>query len=123
MNTLRTIITLSSLAFLSACGGAGENATVPQAEPAGVSHVDIGTHTVHFSAQLTDQLPPEIARTYSIVRSKNRALLNISIIKKAEGTPGIRDVHSNPGRERSRESLDVARAENVFANRLPSSKS
>jgi hypothetical protein len=92
MNTLRTIVTLSSLALLVACGGPGENATVPQAEPAGVSHVDIGTHTVHFSAQLTDQLPPEVARTYSIVRSKNRAMLNVSILENGTNNPTTADV-------------------------------
>jgi hypothetical protein len=92
MNTLKTIITLSSLALLVACGGPGENATVPQAEPAGVSHVDIGTHTVHFSAQLTDQLPPEVARTYSIVRSKNRAMLNVSILENGTNNPTTADV-------------------------------
>ena len=87
MKALRTIITLSSLLALSACGGPGENATVPQAEEAGVSHVDIGTHTVHFSAQLTDQLPPDIARTYSIVRSKNRAMLNVSVLENGTNRP------------------------------------
>ena len=92
MNTLRTIITLSLLALLAACGGPGENATVPQAEPAGVSHVDIGTHTVHFSAQLTDQLLPEVARTYSIVRSKNRAMLNVSILENGTNNPTTADV-------------------------------
>jgi hypothetical protein len=92
MNALKTIITLSSLSLLVACGGPGENATVPQAEPAGVSHVDIGTHTVHFSAQLTDQLPPEVARTYSIVRSKNRAMLNVSILENGTNRPTTADV-------------------------------
>jgi hypothetical protein len=42
---------------------------------------------VHFSAQLTDQLPPEVARTYNILRSKNRAMLNVSVIQAETGTP------------------------------------
>lgn len=81
MNAPATILTLSLLTSLAACGGPGENATVPQAEPAGVSFVDIGDHVVHFSAQSTDQLPPEVARAYSIVRSKNRAMLNVSVLE------------------------------------------
>ncbi len=81
MNAPATILTLSLLASLAACGGPGEDATVPQAEPAGVSFVDIGDHIVHFSAQSTDQLPPEVARAYSIVRSKNRAMLNVSVLE------------------------------------------
>lgn len=79
---IRTLL-ISLLALgLAACGGPGENATVPQAEPAGATSSDIGEHIVHFSAQTTDQLPPEIAREYNIVRSKNRAMLNVSILQK-----------------------------------------
>ena len=72
--------------MLSACGGPGDSATVPQAQPAGVSFVDVGDHVIHFSAQSTDHLPPEIARAYNIVRSKNRAMVNVSIISEATGT-------------------------------------
>ncbi len=86
MFAFRRTMTLSLLAVLTACGG-GEQATVPQAEPAGASSSDIGDHIVHFSAQSTDQLPPEIARAYNIVRSKNRAMLNVSVIEEATGTP------------------------------------
>ena len=92
MKALRTIITLSSFALLAACGGAGDNATVPQAEPAGASFVDIGNHVVHFSAMSTDQLTPEVARAYNIVRSKNRAMLNVSVLEAATDTPVTADV-------------------------------
>lgn len=81
MKDLTRTLTLSLITLLVACGGPGEEATVPQAEPAGASHVDIGDHVIHFSAQSTDQLPPEIARAYSIVRSKNRAMLNVSVLE------------------------------------------
>ncbi len=47
---------------------------------------------MHFSAQSTDQLPPEIARAYNILRSKNRAMLNVSIIDKSNGSPVAADV-------------------------------
>ena len=78
------LVTLSLLFFVYGCGGSGETPTVPQAQPAAASDVDIGDHVVHFSAQSTDQLPPEVARAYGIVRSKNRAMLNVSVLK--EGT-------------------------------------
>ncbi len=87
MKVISRIITLSFLAALVACGGPGENATVPAAQPAGASSSDLGNHVVHFSAQLTDQLPPEVARTYNILRSKNRAMLNVSVIEAESGTP------------------------------------
>jgi len=43
---------------------------------------------VHFNAISTDQLQPEVARNYNILRSKNRAMLNVSIVKKTDGTIG-----------------------------------
>lgn len=87
MKFSRIIITLAVLFSLAACGGPGENATVPQAQDPGESFSDIGDHVVHFSAQLTDQLPPEVARAYNILRSKNRAMLNVSIIESETGDP------------------------------------
>jgi hypothetical protein len=54
------------------------------AQPAGATSVDIGDHIVHFSAQSTDQLPPEVAQAYNFVRSKNRAMLTVSVLE--EGT-------------------------------------
>ena len=92
MKDLKITIILSSLALLGACGGAGEETTVPEAEPAGASFVDIGDHIVHFSAQSTDQLPPEVARAYNIVRSQNRAMLNVSILEEGSNTPVTADV-------------------------------
>jgi len=50
--------------------------------------VKFGEYTVHYSAFTTDILTPSIARSYRITRSKNRALLNISILKKVMGTTG-----------------------------------
>ena len=87
MTSARTLISFSWLALLAACGGPGDNATVPVAQPAGSSSTDIGDYVVHFSAQSTDQLPPEVARAYNIVRSKNRAMLNVSIIRESDNTP------------------------------------
>lgn len=83
MRLNKTISTLSCLFLLAACGGPATDATVPVAQPAGATSVDIGEHVVHFSAQSTDQLPPEVARAYNFVRSKNRAMLTVSIIDES----------------------------------------
>ncbi len=82
MKFCKTMTALSFLSTIVACGGPGPDATVPQAEPAAASSVDIGDHIVHFSALSTDQLPPEVARAYNIVRSKNRAMLNVSVLQE-----------------------------------------
>ena len=88
----RIFIALSLLGLVSACGGPGESANVPAAQPAGATNADIGDHVVHFSAQSTDQLPPEVARAYNIVRSKNRAMLNVSVLQESDGSAVVADV-------------------------------
>lgn len=75
---------LSLLLLLSGCSGPDEDATVPQAQPAEESMISVDGYTVHFSAQNTDSLPPEVARQYNIVRSKNRAMLNVTIIDEEQ---------------------------------------
>ena len=87
MTTTRTLISMSLLALIAACGGPGDSADVPDAQPAGATSADIGAHVIHFSAQSTDELPPEIAKAYNILRSKNRAMLNVSVIRKADKVP------------------------------------
>jgi len=82
MKVINALVALSILFLIIACGRPGGNATVPQAQPASASDIDIGEHIVHFSAQSTDQLPPDVARAYGIVRSKNRAMLTVSVIKE-----------------------------------------
>lgn len=87
MAAIRTTTGILLLTTLVACGGPGDSATVPTAEPAEATSSDIGDHVVHFSAQSTDQLPPEIARAYNIVRSKNRAMLNVSVLEEGTNLP------------------------------------
>ena len=87
MKVINALVSLSILFLIIACGRPGGNATVPQAQPASASDVDIGDHVVHFSAQSTDQLEPDVARAYGIVRSKNRVMLTVSVLK--EGTTTV----------------------------------
>ena len=88
----RLIFALSVLSLLGACGGPGESTGAPPSQPDEASSVSAGGHTVHFSAQSTDQLPPQVARQYNIVRSKNRAMLNVSVIRDSDATPVTADV-------------------------------
>ena len=89
---LRRTLLLALFALVSACGGPGDSADVPEAQPAGATSADVGNHVIHFSAQSTDQLPPTVAREYNIVRSKNRAMLNVSVIRKSDNVPVTADV-------------------------------
>ena len=48
---------------------------------------EFGDYTVHFNAFNSDVLQPAMAEAYGIVRSKNRGMMTISILKKGpEGT-------------------------------------
>ena len=80
----KTLIALLLSGFTAACGGGGGAPEVPTAEPAGESMKDIGDYVVHFSAQSTDALPPDVARAYNIVRSKNRAMLTVSVLSESD---------------------------------------
>ncbi len=92
MISKRLFLALSLSSLIAACGGGGAPAEVPQAQPAENTNVTIGDHVVHFSALTTDQLPAEVAKVYDIVRSKNRAMLNVSVLTAADGTPVNADV-------------------------------
>ncbi|MFC1688546.1 DUF4426 domain-containing protein [Pseudomonadota bacterium] len=49
---------------------------------------DFGEYVVHYNALNTNLIPPQVAQSYNIKRSPNRALLNITVLKKVMDTPG-----------------------------------
>ena len=87
MVSRKSLIAVSFLGLVAGCGGPNETAEVPRAEPAGASSAEIGEHVVHFSAQTTDQLSPDVARAYNIVRSPNRAMLNVTVLRAEDKKP------------------------------------
>lgn len=91
MLTNRRAWLLLATMVLAACGGEPDIETFesgPAAVPADASSKDFGDYVLHFNALTTDQLTPEVAKQYNIVRSPNRALLNVSIVRKEEGGIG-----------------------------------
>ncbi len=49
---------------------------------------DFGDYVVHFNALSTSHLPPTVTREYGIKRSKNRGMINITVLHKMLGTTG-----------------------------------
>lgn len=81
----RTLACLMVAVGLAACQPAADvngSGTGEDVLPATESSKDFGEYVVYFNALNTDQLTPEIAREYGIVRSKSRAMLNVSVHRK-----------------------------------------
>lgn len=47
-----------------------------------------GDYTIHLNAFNSDTLQPNMAKAYNIIRSKNRGLLTISVVKKSKSDNG-----------------------------------
>ena len=58
------------------------------AEDPGESSQTFGAYTVHYSAFTADTLPPSMAKAYGVTRSKNRAVLTLSVLKQSVGPTG-----------------------------------
>jgi len=88
MVSTRTLACLILTTGLAACEPTS-NVTATSAQedvlPATVGMKDFGDYVLFFNALLTDQLSPEIAQEYGIVRSKSRAMLNVSMHRKSNG--------------------------------------
>ena len=83
--TVTLIFFLITLVLLSACEqntGTSQNNTARVSFDPNVHDKELGKYIIHVNALTTDQLPAEVARGYKISRSKNRAMLNISIREK-----------------------------------------
>ena len=48
------------------------------------SYVEFDNWVIHFRAFSASELPPDVARSYNIARSANRAVLNVVILEKSE---------------------------------------
>jgi uncharacterized protein DUF4426 len=76
---------LMPLIFLGACEqqstGSQSNSNRTAYET-NVHDKEFGNYIIHINALTTDQLPTEVARGYKISRSKNRAMMNISVREK-----------------------------------------
>lgn len=71
----RRVMSAALLAFLAAVSGP---AMAEQSQ-------DFGDYVVHFNAVTTNLLSPDMASHYNIQRSSNKALLNITVLKKVLG--------------------------------------
>ena len=64
---------------------------------------DFDTYRVRYSAIPTDQLLPDVARSYGIDRSRQRGFLNIAVQKNAPGS----DFHGEQNGQLAQEILEL----------------
>jgi hypothetical protein len=82
---------LIGLSLMAACSDSGTSGRsridASSVLPATESSQRFGDYTVHFNAVATDQISAEVALRNGIVRSRNRALLNVSVLRSEPGSP------------------------------------
>lgn len=92
LNARRPLMLVALTGLFLGCGPGPGEGDGREAEPAREitqkSYTEVGEYVVHYNAQATEMLPPEVARAYGIQRSANRAMITVSVIRKREGTIG-----------------------------------
>lgn len=84
MRTRTPFFTAALAGLLVVAGGCGQ-APAPSSQPAQPleeTFREFGNYDVHFNALRTDTLTPQIASSYGIQRSRNRVLLNVTILRR-----------------------------------------
>ncbi|QFT53139.1 DUF4426 domain-containing protein [Microbulbifer sp. THAF38] len=82
MNRIVNVAAALALFFLAA-GAMAQQARVIK------NYEDFGDYRVIFSVFNSDFIQPDIAQQYQLVRAKDRAYVNVSVVKKDGGTKGL----------------------------------
>lgn len=86
MKPITILLPMLALILTAGCGGGnGQERDIPAARPSNDTSAEVGDYVVHYNAMTTDQLTPQVAQNTGIVRSKNRAMLNVSFVEKTSG--------------------------------------
>ncbi len=85
---LRVVCASLLVGLVAACGSDSPSGARQVAPQSGDRSKDFGEYVLHYNALTTDMLPPEVASAFKITRSKSRAMLNIVMLRKVEGTLG-----------------------------------
>lgn len=80
-----TVLAAITSAFIAGCGKQ-PSADIQPAQPSAESFVTAGDYEMHFNAIRSDQLTADVARSYGIERSKNKVLLNVSVLNHINGS-------------------------------------
>lgn len=85
--TATLIAVLVASLSLTGCNRRPEGAAQP-AQPSEESFQQFGKYEIHYNAVRADQIPADVARAHGIDRSKNRVMLNVTMLRQdADGAP------------------------------------
>jgi hypothetical protein len=106
----------------SGCGRRPESPTSPAAQPSEASFKQFGNYEVHYNAIRADRIPAEVARAHGIERSKNRVMLNVTMLRKdadheprkpVKGTVSV-DAYNLNGQLKSMDVRQVTEGEAIY---------
>jgi esterase/lipase superfamily enzyme len=83
---MNVVLAFGITGVLAGCGRPQPSAAIQPAQISGESFKMSGEYEMHYNAVRTDQLAVDIARAYGIERSKNKAMLNVSVLHKSPGS-------------------------------------
>ncbi|WP_091516833.1 DUF4426 domain-containing protein [Microbulbifer yueqingensis] len=82
MKRILSAVAAAALLFWAASAAAVQEAKIIK------SHQDFGDYRVFYSVFNSEFIKPEIARNYQLIRGKDRAFVNVSVVKK-DGSKGL----------------------------------
>lgn len=68
--------------MLVACGGGGAERAVPAAPARDPGFVAADGYEMRYGILLASELPPQVATTYAIERSRGRVIVNVSVLRR-----------------------------------------
>jgi hypothetical protein len=81
-----SLLAVLGVVLLAGCGGSGAPpAPVPARLYEDPGFVAAGDHEMRYGIVLASELPAEVATTYGINRSKDRAVVNVSVLRRRGG--------------------------------------
>jgi hypothetical protein len=104
------------------CGQRPEGSGAQPAQASAESFKEFGKYEVHYNAVRADQIPAEIARAHGIERSKNRVMLNVTMLRKdadhaprkpVKGTVSV-DAYNLNGQLKNMEVRQVTEGEAIY---------
>jgi hypothetical protein len=113
---------LGMLVSAAGCTQRPEGSAAQPAQPSEESFKEFGKYEVHYNAVRADQIQADIARAHGIERSKNRVMLNVTMLRKdadhaprkpVKGTVSV-DAYNLNGQLKNMEVRQVTEGEAIY---------